>query len=502
MSNGNSFNGAYKTWRNRARRHDVQSIVRMAMQSLQTASRNSSEDFMTAPWLTLLLVKWVCQDRRSDRGIGQPITISAFNDLRQRLWMLPDQTSPTAMNSRSGQLLFRQILRSQAGFQKAFTISFMREAALLLNQPSTDPLRRLFENKTNIGLDVFLDLTFATYGALLDGKRKLDISWYQPLRTTYTDADIAAYVSCVSRTYPELLSFFRGLPHADQKYASEFYEFPVLSRYPFLRTGQILECWHPALFYRGMDGIVHSILSEAGQSYIDRFSKLFERHVVGEARKLPARFYDEAQLKRWLPPDSEIPDGLISYPACNIYIESKAGMFDESVMTVGHSEIFAHKTKALQKAARQAWSASVGLRQNGMAPSFLSSVEKDYLLIITNKELSTSRGSFLAEMYPPGTFEPPTLEAKHHLPIEHIYVLSIEDFERLVVSVRNFGLDLPWFMDMCVAADKMPETSQHYVEQHLDRLWLPVNYSDLISDTMKSVTSRLAKAFGRDSIGC
>jgi len=398
-----SFNNAYKTWRNRARRYSPESIVRTALQSLQKPASSRLEDMQQAPWLTLLLVKWVCQDRMADHRVGEPITLEAFDDLRQRLWNFPEQIDLGTRDTLPVNLFVRQHLRPQIGFQRSFTPGFMREAALLAQQPQNDPLRCLFEQKTGIGIDEYLDLTFATYAAILNGKRRLDIGWFEPLRATYTETLIDAYIACVSRTFPELLTFCRSLRDASVKRASEFYEFPVLSRYPFLRTGNTLECWHPAVFYRGMEGFVHSVLSEAGQDYMDRFSKLFEQHVLGEARNLQAPFFNEDDLKALLPIGVKVPDGLLSYPDCNVFVESKAGMFDESLMTVGHSEIFAHKTRALKKAACQAWSASVALRQQGRAASNVATATRDYLLIVTNKELSASRGTVLAEMYPPGT---------------------------------------------------------------------------------------------------
>ena len=146
----------------------------------------------------------------------------------------------------------------------------------------------------------------------------------------------------------------------------------LLKRFPFLRTGAILEYWHPMVFYRGMEGFVHSVLSEAGQDYIDRFSKVFEKHVVAEIRRTGLSFFDEAQLQKLVGREQSLPDALISFPDINVFIEAKAGLFDESVMVTGHSEILAHKTRALHKAVTQGWSASGGLRMAQKAPSQVS----------------------------------------------------------------------------------------------------------------------------------
>ena len=121
-------------------------------------------------------------------------------------------------------------------------------------------------------------------------------------------------------------------------------------------------CWHPMVFYRGLESFVHSVLSEEGHEYMQRFSRLFEQHVVTEARKVPTRFVDEDALREFIEAGTQVPDGLLSFPGCNVFIEAKAGLYHESVMTVGNSDLFAHKTKAIRTAVGQAWATSVSLR--------------------------------------------------------------------------------------------------------------------------------------------
>ena len=146
----------------------------------------------------------------------------------------------------------------------------------------------------------------------------------------YTSEVISSFQRSVARTFPELVAFCRSLPDARRKVASERFEFPILSRYPFFRSGNVMICWHPMVFYRGLESFVHSVLSEEGQEYMKRFSRLFERHVVAEAGNVPARFVDEDALREFIAADTQVPDGLLSFPGCNVFIESKAGLYHES----------------------------------------------------------------------------------------------------------------------------------------------------------------------------
>ena len=154
------------------------------------------------------------------------------------------------------------------------------------------------------------------------------------------------------------MTLCRSLPDANRKVASELFEFPVLTPYPFFQNGGTMICWHPALFYRGLESFVHSVLSEAGPEYIEPFGRLFEQHLLTEAGRVPAHLFGEDALRGLIFAGTQVPDGLLSFPGCNVFIESKTGLYPESVMTVGNSDIFAHKTRAIRKAVEQAWAPS------------------------------------------------------------------------------------------------------------------------------------------------
>ena len=106
--------------------------------------------------------------------------------------------------------------------------------------------------------------------------------------------------------------------------------------------------WHPMVFYRGLESFVHSVLSKEGHEYMQRFSRLFEQHVVTEAKTVPARFVDEDALREFIEADTQVPDGLLSFPGCNVFIEAKAGLYHESVMTVGNRDVFRSQDESNQ----------------------------------------------------------------------------------------------------------------------------------------------------------
>ena len=119
----------------------------------------------------------------------------------------------------------------------------MREAALLAEQPKDYTLRKLFKEKTGFDILVFVDLSLATFTAIAKGERAFSDTFLSSLHPMYTPAVVSAFQRSIARTFPELVAFCRSLPDADRKVASEFFEFPALTRYPFFQTGRTMICW-------------------------------------------------------------------------------------------------------------------------------------------------------------------------------------------------------------------------------------------------------------------
>ena len=111
----------------------------------------------------------------------------------------------------------------------------------------------------------------------------------------------------------------------------------------------------------------------------------------------------------------------------------------------------------------------ISLRQIRRAPSDVLNSESIFLHIVTNKDLGASRGTLLASVCPEGTIDYPNSEAERILPKDHIYVLSIDDYECLTSVAENRQIEVPEFLDSCVADDSKAETEVLQFEQHLDR---------------------------------
>jgi hypothetical protein len=117
----------------------------------------------------------------------------------------------------------------------------------------------------------------------------------------------------------------------------------------------------------------------------------------------------------------------------------------------------------------------------------------DYLIIVTNRDLHASRGTLLKEMYPDGKLDYPDEAIATLLPLERIYAVSIEEFERVMAAARN-EVHLPGLLAACVEADSKPATAKFTFEQHLNALKIHRGNSQLVTQALDRSEERLTAA--------
>jgi hypothetical protein len=114
--------------------------------------------------------------------------------------------------------------------------------------------------------------------------------------------------------------------------------------------------------------------------------------------------------------------------------------------------------------------------------------------VVTNRELNASKGTSLQKIYPIGTLDYPNADARRHLSLDRVYVLSVDDFERLVAAVKNDGVYLPNALARCVADDRDRSTAKFLFHQHLDAQRIRNGRSRLLDAALDDVSRRLESA--------
>jgi hypothetical protein len=486
---------AYRSIINRLRQYSATSIIDAALYMLWNPPIDPLEELKSAPWLTLLIVKWALQDQRVNLRIGRAIPIAEFDAIRQKLWDLPGQVRDDA--PKNIYLMLRSWMHVQIEFQRKESRNFMRWAALYARMPKGSAERRQFREAFGMEPDEFLVLSFALYAAVLNGDVPFSRDWMTPLR--------AKYGQKIDRIFDVLTRDVVGLREELQKDAAqrirgknELYEFPYLKRFPLLqlRNGQI-HCWHRLVFARGIEDIVHLRLSDLFDAkYTQSFSRVFESYVTELAQESGLRMMDEAEYKRiagaQMPSVEVILDGDAD---CNLFVEAKMSKFEDDTI-LEDSPVWAHrKMRRVREALEQGWKVGKTVREN---PTLAARFGKrqDFLLIVTSRELYIGGGQALQRLVPPDARGYPDEDTELRMPLSNVFVMGIEEFEHLMGAVRTNKIELPQLLRDAAAANQDGSTSRIFFSDFFSKYVRDTGWTrpQLLLDAQKRVDAYIAEA--------
>lgn len=440
------------------RRHSAQALVRAAQKVLWAKFPTALDVVQSAPWHILLLLKWAFQDPKVPLRVGAPVSEHEFNVLRQ---MLLDLTGSEYRRRKPENvfLMLRSHLQ-QLDFQRPEGWGFLRWPALIARQPPSHPSRRQFISEIGMPPEHFMDLAFALQAAVMDGITVIGEDWFAPMQRSYGES-IRAMWRLVARDFISLRFELQRDGVQRLPLAQELHEPPYLKRFPFLkgRDGRYA-CWHPMVVARALEDIVHYRLSELQGDYTQPFSRLFERYVMELSKSMCAdAILDEEYQSLTSGSTPSNVEALIPFGSCNVMVEAKMSLFGDDVLLADNEKQAYQKTKKIRDAIKQAWNVGRDIRASNSPVPPCKDAEQDFLLVVTSRELFIGDGEKLARLYKEGEFAYPDEASKRCLPLANVFVLSIENFERLSIAIATGKVSLPALMREAVERNRDPSTS-------------------------------------------
>ncbi|KDR41178.1 GapS1 family protein [Caballeronia glathei] len=458
---------AYRAIRNRLRRYSATSIIDAALHILWNPPVGRLDEVRSAPWLTLLIVKWALQDDGVHLRIGPPIPMEEMDRIRQALWDMPEKVRDDPVPNIF--LMLRTLMHAQIEFQRPESRGFMRWAALYARIPENRNERRQFRDAFGMEPDVFLVLSFALYAAVLAGDMPVTRGWMQPLRQTY-GASVDRIYEIFSRDIISLREELRKDAARKVRRKAELHEFPYVKRFPLVQLQDgMIHCWHRLVFARGVEEIVHLRLSELfGEQYTQSFSRVFEDYVTELARESGLPMMTEAEYKAIVGGHMAAVEVMFDGDDCNILIEAKMSLFADDVL-LQDSPLVAHrKTKRVRDAIAQGWKVGKLIRENASLGERFRK-PRDFLLVVTSRELYIGGGEMLQRLFPAGEFGYPDEEAARCLPLSNVFVMGIEEFERLMGCVKAGEVKLPELLREAALANQDGRTSRMFFSDFLKK---------------------------------
>lgn len=456
------------------RRYSAASIASLAYQSLHQQFSSKFNEMRSAPWLAILIAKWALQDLRVSLERGTPMPQSEFDRIREELWELQGQAA-IATGSTAAQL-FRNAINVQLDFQRLQPYAFLRWPALVDELSSEHEMKRLFADALQMEPQAYSDHALAVF-ALLDGKRaSIPLAAFAPLVKIH-GATSQKFFDLVARDLPSLRIALQADDASRVSGAFELFQSPFLKRYPLLRLDTAnIGSWHPMILARGMEDIAHLRLSALGQQYPRVFSKVFEHHVVGQLDDIGASHISEEELKATFGHEAPTVEAVIECRDCNVFIESKMSLFWDQVLVSDTPDDAFAKALHVRKAILQGLRVGELIRSPRSPFVNCAKKDKDYLIIVTSRELNMGGGKLLerllpanalADVYPEAKAQSRSLLASKHLSPERIFILSIDDYERLVGTIGRGRVDLQDILQYAASQNADPSTAHMYFSDYL-----------------------------------
>lgn len=487
--------------RNRFRRHDP---IDMALRAIRYANggEDKFENCRRAPWLMMLLIKWVLTDENFGHRGRPNATDQQTDTLFQEAYKLSRWTRmPNEYENLH--LFMRSVAHQQFMFQKDFSYAdFARQFVLFADLDDHHKLSRAFADSYGLEIEQFLTLTLGLVGKYLRGNfEPVRQHWFSTLAIPDAARVVPVFFNALSATPGQMRTFLlENGPR--QRLADEYVEQTPLTAKPFLQVGD--EYWpvHVAVLFRALEHYVYDQLRAIDpQWFMQSFGKIFEKYVNDVLAPVESRIYVEDELMRLRTTHGKVVDFVVDEENANIFIDAKGVAGTHEAMVTHASRILRNRTKAAAlKAVVQANDLLDAMVTGKMAEGGPPLKDRNILLVVTYKDLHLGNGTTfekavaaadIAELYQGRT-------AASSIPLENIYFVAIDSFEALCGAVVNGELTFSDAIAKAQVADSDSATKKFDFRQHLQEMRVAQRIPEAVRERIEEAMNSLAEGLGEN----
>lgn len=486
------FEDSYKRIRNRIRPYSKTAFLEACLSDIQSVPLDRLADLKRAPWLTFLLAKWSLQDRMV-LPQGKAVSSDQVDQLKQSLWDLTSGLS----NNPSVRLMLRQMVYVQVEMQRPQDKGVAREAAVLNALDTQHRLRTFIASRIGINPVEYVLVLMASLGMANSAGLHLNPNNFRSLESFISRHRLLQCLNALFPNWGAIETYVRNLPDRNHKRLSELTEYPRLARWPgVFIPGNRIELWHPAFMHRAFEGFLHRAIASGDPSFIASYGDAFEEYVSRVLTRTPARMLTEVDLRQAFGDNRRVVDFVLSYESANVLVECKNGVFYDQIMDVSSSSILFDKSRRIRKAVSQGVSTSHSINTDDEDKLSLKG-KKEYHLIVLSHEVYFGSASRMEQIFPPEADLGFSEYRQCRLTKSDVYVISIGDFERMIVAEQQGMINVPEFIASCISADSHPATAKMLMEQHLTAHGIPMLVSQEVQNLFGRANSIFAEILPR-----
>ena len=494
---------AFKRVRNRLRRFDPGAIVVEAIERLHAQQPDDIESLKKQPpWFLFLLIKWTIVYGDFLPGDKLELTPQEFNGLINRIHdidgsvRLPSQYDDLFLFLRgmAYQQFWHQELPSRS------TIS--RQAGFFHSLDRSHRFRRWFFAETGLEPDTWIDLSFGLLAGLTQKRTHfVTESFFSTINADYPLETIRVFLRSVSRTPGEIRTYLAGLEEEGKHDPTEFRERTPLVRYPLINLGGRHYYYSLPLLQYSLENFIYDTLKRHdSNAFMNAFGPLFERYVCRSLEYSGVPFRDEADIRSACS-GGKVVDFVVPGDEANILIDAKGVEMAHTGMTSHRPEVISGQVKSsILKGIQQACETARVLSRSD-PPRWCR--DNNFLMIVTFKNLYLGTGGDLSSYVVRDRILRALGGAPEDaiVPVEHMYILSVDEFDYLMEVLKQERETLSGFLRYCVQADKEPQTKCIQVSQHLSRKFENLTAPEFIEREFRALIRRVAEALGVTGAG-
>lgn len=450
------------------------------------------------PWYLYLCLKWTIlhgdfssPNRKNLAPESFIKIINMFHDLNGLQRLLNEYDNHF--------LYFRNIAFQQFWYQEQYLLQrYSRQKTLFGNHQENSFLNTEFRNKTGINLNDFIILGFILLVAFLNEDQKrlyITKDWFNSIKHVFSDEAIDNLLECMSLDLEGLKQFFKKIDPEKQSVAYEYYERPPLFQYPFLRVQDKYYPYSKYLLFDSLQNFIYDTLKRENPSaFMDKFGPVFETYVEKAIEYTKYQFLDEKEIVKAINYKGKLVDFIIVDNGVNVLIDAKGVEMNYLGMVSHRPEVIRDKTKT---------SVIKGITQGIETAAKLSSYDEingkpigkknTYLLIITFKDMYLGNGSDFYEYISKDKLDRllDKFGGEQIIPFEHMYFISIDDFDLLVTCIIDKNMSLKEILETAVTSEKNPKDKKFVFRQHLLAKFPELNYAPYLKSEFDSLTSEI-----------
>lgn len=453
--------------RNQLRKFSPDSVAFHVAHHLSENNKNKNKkihhDF---PWISALIFEWSLQAKHRKRT--KAISRNQFLTIYNRTWNL--QNFANKMAKKDILLTLRRAVIQQLNYQEddASHLSSIRRHFTIMNN---DRFKCFFDSHlkstTSLNIDELFIFLTSIYNYLLNGNTTLN---YSDLVLAFSE-NIG--VDNISKSIIHLGNNLEELRRNSKKNYKRsittkyYFEKPLVFDKPLIFLNNKILSLHPYTSQKRLSEIAHEILLKSDKSGSLRrsYNKAFEQYVGKVLKNTFENIIEEKEIVEYYKErkiESKCVDFVIENEESPVFIDAKCISPHLQLMVSDSRDVILGKLETTLKAISQIDECSKNWKPKGYA-----SKEKYSGLIVTNKSLYFSNVQSALSMLHYDFH----LDKKYYnttsTPIHRIYLISVEDLEKLCATCNTAKLSLNDFIDFCSERDKDISSSCIDTKQHV-----------------------------------